>query len=57
MKIVKPMVTQSYYVNKLMKSQTPGEFYKNSVYLVGFVQQKIWQSFKFCDPLLLIKSL
>ena len=57
MKPVKPMVTQSYYVNKLIKSQNPTEFYRNSVYLVGFIQQKMWQSVKFCDPLLLIKSL
>ena len=57
MNLHKPMVTQSYYLNKLIKSQSPAEFYKNSFYLFGFIQQKMWQSVKFSDPLLLIKSL
>ena len=57
MNLHKPMVTQSYYFNKLIKSQSPTEFYKNSVYLFGFIHQKMWQTVKFSDPLLLIKSL
>lgn len=57
MTLHKPMVTQTYYVNKILKSQSPTEFYKNTLFFVAFVQQKMIQAVEFNDYTLLTKSL
>lgn len=54
---VKTMLTQTYYVKKLIKSKNPTEFYKNSVHLTTFIGQKMIQTIKFNDPFLMLKSL
>jgi len=52
-----PMLTQTYYLKRLSKSKDLNEFSLNYAYLISFIQRKFWQSIRFDDPLLVIKSI
>lgn len=52
-----PMLTQSYYLNRLAKSKDFDELFMNYFNWVLFIQRKCFQSVYFSDPTLIFKSM
>ena len=52
-----PMLTQSYYLNRLAKSKDLDDLFMNYFNWVLFIQRKCFQSVYFSDPTLIFKSM